>query len=198
MRAGGDREQKPAEDGWKSGEMHDRARARPAITPLSLSPGQPVSCERIRRQAQVETLRRVTAPRLPVKPSDRDTVAQVQRVQISSRTHTHMQHTLTHAQLSSLALCISLSSPFADRNLQCPSLYMPLLVPIGDPYNAERSCFSSLAFPSSIFSPSASPAAPLRRCRVPAFLRLIPIPSLPSFSLCAGEDEEGVRGRDWW
>lgn len=119
MRAGGDREQKPGEDGWNSGEMHDRARARPAITPLSLSPGQPVSCERIRRQAQVETLRRVTAPRLPVKPSDRDTVAQVQRVQIVSRTHTHthMQRTLTHAQLFSLALCVSLSFPLTDRNL---------------------------------------------------------------------------------
>lgn len=96
MRAGGDREQKPGEDGWNSGEMHDRARARPAITPLSLSPGQPVSCERIRRQAQVETPRRVTAPRLPVKPSDRDTVAQVQRVQIASRTHTHTHATHPH------------------------------------------------------------------------------------------------------
>lgn len=119
MRAGGDREQKPGEDGWKSGEMHDRARARPAITPLSLSPGQPASCERIGRQAQVETLRRVTAPRLPAKPSDRDTVAQVQRVRIASRTHTHthMQHTLTHAQRFSLALCVSLSFPLTDRNL---------------------------------------------------------------------------------
>lgn len=131
MSAGGDREQKPGEDGWNSGEMHDRARARPAITPLSLSPGQPVSCERIRRQAQVETLRRVTAPRLPVKPSDRDTVAQVQRVQIASRTHTHTHTCNAPSHMHSFSLSHSaFLSPF--RSLigisdvppsTCPSLF---------------------------------------------------------------------------
>ena len=80
--------------------------------------------------------------------------------------HTHL-NTCTGSALSHSALLSP--TKHTDRNLQRPSLYMPLLVPIGDPYNAEGSCFSSFPplFPLSLslsLSLSASPAAPLRLC----------------------------------
>lgn len=195
MRAEGDQEEKPTEaqaDIWRC--MTEPGRVRPS-RPSRCLPGRlcPLSASGVEHDNTEEPLRRVTAPtapRLPLKLSDRDTVAQVQRVQSTSHTHTRT------ALLAPSNTLIGISNVPPST---CPSLLQWAIHTMQE--------LLLFPFPSFIFSLSlsVSPAVSLRLCRVPAlYCSSLPFPSPPlHLSPCVPERRKrrrrGGNGYNgWW
>lgn len=171
--------------------MDVRVRVRPAITPLSLSPGLPVSSERIRGSAW-QRRGGAEASHFLNSSSEAFRWRHCRTGSMRARPiHTH-RHTPSHihARLSSLALCLSLfcSHKHPDKILRCP------LPPHAPPFSNRQSIGCRLIL--LLFFPfSVSPAAPLRLCWVAAlYCSSLPSPSPPFHRSPSMPERRGEEG----